>query len=118
LMIVLPLLINAGFYVRNQVLFGHPLAANEKLAAVMVNARVTPQTIMSNAVRDAVVQFGTPDPRLNHLLEVAVTKFHTRVLHIGVSDPETTYPAAFAVNALSFNEDFAGDPLQTLLAIA
>jgi hypothetical protein len=52
------------------------------------------------------------------MVERAVTKLHTGVLRLGVNDPATTFPGAtFQVNPLSFDEDFAGDPLQALLAI-
>jgi hypothetical protein len=45
-------------------------------------------------------------------------KVHSVVLHIGLNDRATTWPGAtFQLNALSFDEDYAGDPLQALLAI-
>lgn len=117
MMILIPLLINAGYFIRNETLFHDPLASNEE-AISGVDAIFTPQAVMSNAVRDAAMQFGTTDPTLNHWLERAVAKLHSQVLHIGLNDPNTTWPGGFQVNALSFNEDYAGDPLQTLLAVA
>jgi hypothetical protein len=118
LMLFIPLVINSGYYFRNEALFHNPLGTNDE-SVQLVNTSYTPQVIMSNAARDAVLQFGTPNPNLNNWLERAVAKFHSGVLHIGVNDPATTFPGAtFQVNALSFDEDYAGDPLQALLAIA
>lgn len=117
LLVAIPLVINSAYFIRNEVLFHDPLASHEE-AVSGVNARYTPQAVVSNAIRDVVSQLGTTDPRLNHWLERAVAKAHSQVLHIAVDDPATTWPGGFSVNALSFNEDYAGDPLHTLLAIA
>jgi len=117
-MLCIPLVINAGHFVRNEALFHNPLGANQE-SAQLVNTTFTPQALVSNAVRGATVQLGTPDPNLNHLMERAVAKLHSGVLHIGLNDPSTTWPGAtFQINSLSFDEDYAGDPLQALLAIA
>ena len=117
-MLCIPLAINAGHYLRNEAVFHNPLGANEE-SAQLVNTTFTPQAVVSNVVRGATVQLGTPDPTLNHWLERAVAKLHSRVLHIGLNDPATTWPGAtFQINSLSFDEDYAGDPLQALLAIA
>ncbi len=117
LIVVVPLLINSGVYFRNQALFHNPLAEpadNQALA----NAVVTPQSVISNAIRDTVLQFGTPSAGFNNLIQRAVARIHSRVLGIGLNDPRTTWPGRnFGVNALSFDEDYAGDPLQALLAI-
>jgi hypothetical protein len=118
LMLFIPLVINSGYYFRNEALFHNPLGANPE-SAQLVNTTYAPQAVVSNVVRDAILQFGSPNPTVNNLLERAVTRLHSAVLHIGVSDPATTFPgASFHVNPLSFDEDYSGDPLQTLLAIA
>ncbi len=117
-MLIVPLVINSGYYLRNEAIFHNPLTASEE-SVQLVNARFSPRAVASNALRDAMLQFGTPNLSFNIWLEVEVTKVHNRFLHIGVSDPATTWPGtSFQVNAVSFDEDYAGDPLQALLAIA
>lgn len=114
----IPLLINSGYYMRNQTLIQNPLApASDR--AMLVNANYGPQAIVSNLLRDAVLQLGTPNTDLNDWLERGVTRAHSQLLHIGLSDPSTTYPGTtFRVNALSMDEDYAGNPIHTLLAMA
>lgn len=118
LMLVIPLLINSGHYVRNQALFNNPIAQPSDSRA-LVNDLFTPQSVMSNLMRDGVLQFGTPSGSLNNVFQQAIARIHSQVLHIGVNDPRTTWPGtAFGVNALSLDEDYAGDPLQAMLAVA
>lgn len=118
LMLFIPIAINSGHYLRNEALFHNPLGANAE-SAQLVNTSHSPQAIASNVVRGAIVQFGTPNPNVNRFLERGVAKVHSGVLHIGLNDRATTWPdATFQINALSFDEDYAGDPLQALLAIA
>jgi hypothetical protein len=118
LMLLIPLAINSGYFIRNEATFHNPLGASKE-SFQLVNARYSPRAVASNALRDAMLQFGTPNLNLNQWLEIEVEKVHNRVLHIGVSDPATTWPGtSFQVNAVSFDEDYAGDPLQALLAIA
>jgi hypothetical protein len=118
LMLVIPLLINSGHYVRNQALFNSPIAQPSDSQA-LVNDVFTPQSVMSNVIRDGVLQFGTPSGSLNNVFQQAIVRIHSQVLHIGVNDPRTTWSGTtFGVNALSFDEDYAGDPLQAMLAVA
>ena len=117
-MVLIPLVINSGYYLRNQTLFHNPVGPVAENALV-VNASFSPPAIVSNLMRDGILQFGTPITRVNQWVEHGIARVHAQVLHIGVSDPATTYPdAVFHVNALSLDEDYAGDPLQALLAIA
>lgn len=116
LMIAIPIALNMGFYARNEILSGNPLASSLPLAQTMIVTRISPRTIVSNLVRDASVQFATPSPTLNHILQKAVVGFHNRILKMSANDPNTTY-GLFAVNDLSFDEDFASDPLQAVLVV-
>lgn len=117
-MILIPLVINSGYYLRNQALFQNPLSPHQETAA-LVNDSFTPQAVVSNVIRDAVLQFGTPSAAVNHTVMRAITWVHADVLHIGPNDPRTTWPGVtFQVNPLSFDEDYAGNPLQALLGLA
>ena len=116
-MIAIPLVINSGYYIRNESTFGNPLSASSDVALV-ANDSITPRGITSNTLRDAVLQFGTPSPLVNAWLGRAVAKVHSQILHIGVNDPRTTWlDTSFAINATSLDEDYAGDPLQALAAL-
>jgi hypothetical protein len=118
LLLVIPLVINSGYYLRNESLFHNPLGTNSE-SAQLVNTSFSPQAVASNAVRDAIMQFGTPNPKVNQWLERGIAKVHSGVLRFGLNDPATTWPGAtFHINPLSFDEDYAGDPLQAALAIA
>ncbi len=116
-MLLIPLVINTGYFVRNQYLFHNPLAPAADNAP-LVNETHSPQAILSNVIRDRVLQFGTPSTNFNHWLERSVARMHSDILHVGLSDPATTIPdATFQVNPLLLDEDYAGDPIQALLAI-
>jgi len=118
LMVVIPLLINSGYFLRNQNLFHNPLGPAAENASV-VNATFRPQAIASNVIRETVLQFGTPSTKFNQWAERQISRVHSQVLHIGLSDQATTFQdAVFHVNPMSLDEDYAGDPLQALLAIA
>jgi hypothetical protein len=117
LMIAIPLLINSGQYVRNQALFGNPLAERTENQEI-VNTTFAPNAVVSNVLRDSVLQFGTPSSAVNDAIQRVVVKIHNQVLHIGLNDPRTTWPdVTFAVNPTSLDEDYAGDPLQAVLVI-
>src|SRR2546426_673824 len=101
LMLLIPPAINAGYYARNQTVFHNPLAPGADNAQ-LANATYSPQAIVSTVIRDGVVQFGTPSANLNGWLERGIARVHSQVLHIGLSDPATTFPdATFHVNPLS-----------------
>jgi len=118
IMLAIPLAINAGYFERNQAIFHNPLAPVQDTSA-LVNGRFGPQVTLSNLVRDSVLQLGTPNAALNNFVERAVARVHSSVLHIGLNDPATTWSGAtFHVNSLSLDEDYAGDPLQALAALA
>jgi hypothetical protein len=117
-MVLVPLLVNAGLFARNEALFHNPLAPGDETSSA-VNATHTPAALISNLLRDSVLQLGTPIPEVNQRLEWAIDRIHTRILHIDPSDPRTSWGGAtFMVNTLTFDEDYAGDPLQALAAIA
>lgn len=116
-MVAVPLVLNLGMYIRNEAQFQSPLGPSEE-TATLVNATFEPAAIASNLLRDSVLQVGTPFPNVNYKLERAIHAVHTRVLHIDVSDPRTTFGTeTFVVNASSLDEDYAGDPLQAILAV-
>lgn len=116
-MVIVPLLINAPSYIRNEAAFQNPLAPSSE-SAMFANQSFAPAAIASNVLRDAVLQFNTPSGSVNRLIEHAVVNVHTQLLHFDVNDSRMTWPGTtFSVSTQVFDEDFAGDPLQALLAI-
>src|SRR5258708_7190908 len=115
-MVAVPLLLNLGIYVRNESLFHNPLAPADETAS-LANQTFAPSATASNLVRDAVLQFATPWPSVNRRIASAIETLHTGLLRIDVNDPRTTWGSeGFRVNALSLDEDFAGNPLPAVLA--
>lgn len=115
-LVVIPAIINAGIAVRNEAAFHDPLGPAEE-TAMLANQSHGPQALASNLIRDTAVQLGTPVPQVNQFLERGIDRIHRSLLHIDVNDPRTTWPnVTFAVNPASLDEDYAGDPLQAILA--
>src|SRR5581483_10556060 len=118
LLIAIPLVLNAGQYVRNEVVFASPLSEKTENYDV-ANQTFAPNAIVSTVVRDSTLQFGTPSSDFNNLVDRAVVALHKYVLHISASDPRTTWPGeTYQVFPASLDDDYAGDPLQSILAIA
>jgi 4-amino-4-deoxy-L-arabinose transferase-like glycosyltransferase len=102
--------LNAGFWARNQALFGTPLGSPQETARYQ-NAVISPQIVASNLVRDAALQVGLPSGPANSWMEDLIRRVHGG-LGIDVNDPRDTWRGtAFHVNPLSTNEDLAGNPL-------
>jgi hypothetical protein len=118
LMVAIPLLLNAGLYVRNQALFQNPLGPREETSS-LINATFEPTAIVSNLLRDSALQLGTPFSGANQFIDRTVIKLHSSVLHFDVSDPRTTLgKSVFEMIPLSFDEDYAGNPLHAVIAVA
>ena len=109
-------LLNAGHVGRNVSTFGERLGAQPGLRPL---AEVfTPSVVLSNAVRGAAVHFGTPLDSVNRRLEAAVEAV-PRALRVDPTDPRITLgPHQPVVYGLSLHEDYAGNPLHLLLALA
>jgi hypothetical protein len=109
-------LLNVGHVGRNVSTFGERLRAQPGLRPL---AEVfTPSVVLSNAVRAAAVHFDTPLDSVNRGLEAAVEAVF-RALRVDSTDPRITLgPHQPVVRRLSLHEDFAGNPLHLLLALA
>ena len=91
LLVLFPLILNAGAYSRNIDVFGHPLSDphfSNRLGA----QRITGLTILSNAMRSATLQLSTPSESLNGYMKDAVVYAHGAV-GLDANDPATTTPA-------------------------
>jgi hypothetical protein len=116
------LAINAGHYLRNLDLYGHPLGASESYRGIHGVTAPGLRPTVSILSRNLANHFKTPSPAFNARLEAWVAALHDWI-GLDVSDPDTTYPdRSFTVPTFTrtmftvLNEDFAGNPLHILLA--
>jgi hypothetical protein len=110
------IVLNLGFWARNQVVFGTPLGPE---TARYANAAITPQILASNVVRDVAsqIQIGRASTPFNAELEQAIEGFH-HWLGIGVSDPRDTWEGtSFHVLEFSTNEDWTANSLALLVTV-
>ncbi len=110
-----PRAINIAYYLRNLLAF-NALFGPRAEVALYANARFTPSTLVSNSLRDLALQIGTPSTRANAAVEQGLRALFS-ALHLNISDPATSW-APFQFTALSFHEDYAGNPLHLLVIIA
>lgn len=122
-MVGLVLLLNAGHWWRNLVLFDHPLgptaaSSPDHHLGLYRNMVWGPAPLASNLIRNAALHAGTPFPATNTTLTEAIAGLHDRVLGLDPSDPRTTWTGTtFKVPDLSTNEDSIGSPLHLVLVV-
>jgi 4-amino-4-deoxy-L-arabinose transferase-like glycosyltransferase len=108
----IPLALNIGYFLRNimtfQTLFGPPSEVDR-----YANASFTPATLVSNVLRDLAVQVGTPWDRSNLAIDRGLRALFS-LLHLDINDPGSSWQT-FQFKALSFHEDYAGNPLHLLV---
>lgn len=114
--------LNAGHYLRNYQLFGHPLRPDkETLAYEVANEVFTPPAILSGVIRGAAAHLiTTPFENVNQGVERGVAHLHA-LLGIDMNDPRTTFlPENEGFRAQppesAWSEDAAGSPVHVLLA--
>ena len=107
--------LNGGHFMRNYNLYGHPVGPAKRIEEHAIK-RYEPRVFLSNLLRNASLQAGSPFPVLNKMVYVSVLKVHIK-MGIGVSDPDTTATGSFNVGRPSTHEDLVGNPLQALLIL-
>jgi 4-amino-4-deoxy-L-arabinose transferase-like glycosyltransferase len=110
--VVLVAAMTAPYLQRNLAVFGKGLS-DPRFDADNGIARITPSTVVSNAIRNAMFQFGTPSSFVNRALLKAVVVAHWM---IGV-DPfdRSTSLGRFGIERPSTVEEAATSPLHLLL---
>jgi 4-amino-4-deoxy-L-arabinose transferase-like glycosyltransferase len=117
LVAVIALALNAGHYVRNYGLFGHPLGEPERLKELR-NAEITPGIVLSNTMRNAALHGGVPHAGLYTKIESGVAWLHGK-LGLDVNDSRSTYIPeryAFQLPRQPYSENYQGNPLHLYLA--
>ncbi len=114
----LALLLNLPFYARNLRVFGHPLGP-AGTAAAYGNESHGLGTLASNVVRNATLHLGTPFPRWNDGLTLAVVRAH-EAAGLDPQDPRTTWfeDTRYRVWPMSTYEGRTGNLLHFLLVLA
>jgi hypothetical protein len=75
-----------------------------------------PRVLVSNTLRNAGLQAGTPWPEVNRVIERAILKVH-QWIGLDVNDPRTTTIGEFSIETPSRAEDRAGNPAQAWLYV-
>jgi len=125
LLVILPIvLINSGYYHRNQALFGSPISAPKDFQSEYRILYFSPETFLSNFTKNAAMH---ADIVRNLNLQSLVTPttgkvgraldlFHEKVLNVDINDPRITW-GKFSLPGLSCSEDTAGNPIHFHLII-
>ena len=111
---MLPLLalvvaINLPFALRNTQIYGTPLGSHALLEE-HANRILTPGVLLSNAVRNLSLNFGTPSATINHFTVAVIAKLH-KLVGLNVEDPRTTYNHNFSITDQVMMEDRTGNPV-------
>jgi hypothetical protein len=108
---------NVGHLSRNTELFGNPIASSTRISA-HVNKTFSARVLVSNTLRNAGLQAGTPSPHVNKGITLVIAKVH-EIMGIDLVDLQTTIGKRFKVPLPNTNEDRATNPLHayTLLVL-
>jgi hypothetical protein len=99
--------LNAGYWARNFITYGGPLGPSQWVSD-MSSARSGVGSIASNLVKDILLNFTTPSPRINQ----AMVSFVQSTFQ--ASDPEV---GSFLLDWRWNNEDSAGSPIHLILIL-
>ena len=111
--------LNVGWWLRNYVTFGTPLGY---FSAVVGNARLNVDGVLSNSIRALASELMTAWPRINEPIVVATLSVH-RWLGLDPNAPELTGGGSFGLAMAEMtwprvtHEDFAANPIHTLLLL-
>jgi hypothetical protein len=111
---VIAVSLNAGYFWRNYALWGSPLTTDQDK---LTNDRISLTGTLSNVTRNIASNTWTPFASVN-LLQFQGVKLVHDLLGIDINDPATTLSEAFTPGMTSLDEDYAGNGLHLILALA
>ncbi|MGB8253334.1 MAG: hypothetical protein WCF08_08960 [Anaerolineaceae bacterium] len=114
LAIGLTALVTGGYISRNVITFGG--LSNRDDFKNHVNQLLTPAGFISNVIKNAALQAGTPSDYLNNELDLLIRKFHIKI-GVDIMDPRTTGDGYFMIRKPMYSEDMVSNPYHALLAI-
>ena len=106
-MVMVVVLLNAGYWVRNLITYGGPLGPSQWVTD-MSSARFGVESVASNLVKDILLNLTTPSPRINQLMVSFIQSTFQ------ATDPDAVN---FRLDWRWNNEDSAGNPLHLFLII-
>lgn len=112
--IVLVSILNVGHLVRNYLTYDDFF--NPQEFNVHRNEELNLQGLLSNLLRNAGLQAGTPWPTLNKEIYRAITAVHVKI-GLDLNDPRTTAHGYFNVGRPNTYETSAGNPAHALLSL-
>jgi hypothetical protein len=112
-LIGIALMINAGYFYRNEQAFGHLIWAQEQLVAASLSVNVW----LANILRNTALHLGTIYAPYNEWLTGRLQDF-AYLLHIDLNPTQGSWSTEkFVVPGFIFNEDYAGNLASVLLFI-
>ncbi|MDE2221761.1 MAG: glycosyltransferase family 39 protein [Candidatus Omnitrophica bacterium] len=104
--------LNMGQYWRNARAFGSPQWTDVSLT----NASFGPRVLWVNVLRNAAIQLATPFEDADESIQQGMTRA-AQWLGADINDPRASFTSNFSVPGLSFDEDYAGNFLHSILFI-
>lgn len=108
-------MINSGHYLRNYLLYDHPVAP-EKYRGINVNQDVTASLFISGMVKNLCIHLGTPGRELNEKITDMVLHIHEK-MGVDINDPRITYETILFSMYFSNNEDTAGNTVHFIVIL-
>jgi 4-amino-4-deoxy-L-arabinose transferase-like glycosyltransferase len=107
-------IINAGFMIRNLQTYGTPLETYQ--SGRHLNEWIGPRGLLTNLIRNASFHLQIPWPELREAIELFFLKVHVK-LGIDINDPRTTNEGYFAILPMNTHENFSDNTLHALFLI-
>jgi hypothetical protein len=107
--------INLGYWGRNLATYGNPFGSSGKIDTHS-NQIFNFKVVLSNLVRNASLQAGTPWPKVNRQIFRAVVGLHVKI-GMDPNDPRTSVHTDFQVRRPSPDEVRSGDLMQAALSV-
>jgi Dolichyl-phosphate-mannose-protein mannosyltransferase len=115
----LALVLNAGQYARNVLVFESPFGRGDEGGPTFryMNDALTPPLFASNVVRNLALHLvATPRTAVNRAVADAVIRAHER-LGVDVDDPRSTFGDTPFATQFAYGEDTAGNPLHLAVIV-
>jgi hypothetical protein len=113
--LILAISVDLGHITRTYITYGNLISDPEHVAG-QANALVTPQGILSNVVRNAALQTGTPWYQVTDNVWLLVLKIHVK-LGISMDDPRTTSIGPYRKIRFDLGENTTGNPVHVVLIL-
>ena len=107
--------LNAGHLIRNTLVYGNPIALRDRIS-MFGNQIITPQAVLSNLVRNAAFNTGTPWGKVNREVYNLVLKVHD-FIGLSIEDPRTTTVGPYPWMGVRTDESITGNTLHAFLIL-